>query len=72
MSTLLGSAPNQVPTNGDLGTLAFQDSNAAHITGGNLDGVTLGTTCIVKIPSADPHVAGALWVDGSTVKVSAG
>lgn len=42
MSNLLGSAPNQVPTNGDLGTLAFQDSNAVKITGGSVIPDTLG------------------------------
>jgi hypothetical protein len=34
MPSLLGNKPNQVSTNGDLGTLAFQDSNAVNLTGG--------------------------------------
>lgn len=34
MPLLLGTAPNQVPTNGDLGTMAFQD--AASVQVGNL------------------------------------
>jgi lysophospholipase L1-like esterase len=34
MPSLIGNKPNQVPTNGDLGTLAFQDANAVNITGG--------------------------------------
>ena len=29
MPSLIGSAPNQVPTNGMLGTMAFQDSDNA-------------------------------------------
>lgn len=36
MSNLFGSAPNQVSTNGDLGTMAFQDHNAVKIVGGTL------------------------------------
>jgi hypothetical protein len=31
MSNLIGNAPNQVPTNGDLGDLAYQDANYASI-----------------------------------------
>jgi hypothetical protein len=34
MPSLIGNKPNQVPSNGDLGTLAFQDSNAVNIVGG--------------------------------------
>ena len=34
MPSLIGNRPNQVSTNGDLGTLAFQDSNAVNLTGG--------------------------------------
>ena len=34
MPSLIGNKPNQVPSNGDLGTLAFQDSNAVNLTGG--------------------------------------
>jgi len=31
MSSLIGNKPNQVPTNGDLGSLAFQDSENVSI-----------------------------------------
>jgi len=34
MPSLLGQKPNQVSTNGELGTLAFQDAIAINITGG--------------------------------------
>ena len=34
MALLLGTAPNQVPTNGDLGTMAFQDQASVNIQGG--------------------------------------
>jgi len=32
MANLIGTAPNQVPTNGDLGTMAFQDSDNAKMS----------------------------------------
>lgn len=35
MSTLIGNAPNQVPTNADLGDLAYQDADYAIV--GNLN-----------------------------------
>jgi hypothetical protein len=38
MPSLIGNKPNQVPSNGDLGTLAFQDANAVNITGGSING----------------------------------
>ena len=38
MPSLIGNKPNQVPSNGDLGTLAFQDANAVKITGGDISG----------------------------------
>src|SRR6056300_1338606 len=31
MANLIGTAPNQVPTNGDLGTMAFQDTKSVVI-----------------------------------------
>jgi len=31
MAKLIGNGPNQVPTNGDLGTLAFQDSDSVAV-----------------------------------------
>jgi hypothetical protein len=47
MANLIGTDPNQVPTNGDLGTMAFQDADSAHLKNLTVDGVTgvrLGTT----------------------------
>lgn len=35
-SKLIGTSPDQVPTNADLGTLAFQDANAVKIGGGDV------------------------------------
>ena len=42
------------------------------IDAGTIDGVTLGNTCVYIVPSTDPVVAGALWLDGATLKISAG
>lgn len=50
MSTLIGTNPNQVPVNGYLGTLAFQDSNAVNITGGAIS----GTQAILTTPATAP------------------
>lgn len=40
MASVIGNKPNQIPTNGDLGTLAFQDANAVIITGGTISSLT--------------------------------
>jgi hypothetical protein len=40
MPSLIGNKPNQVPSNGDLGTLAFQDANAVNIQGGSVSNIT--------------------------------
>lgn len=37
MSSLIGNNPDQLPTNGDLGGMAFQDPKAVNITGGVID-----------------------------------
>jgi hypothetical protein len=42
MPNLIGTAPNQVPTNGLLGGMAFQSNEAVNITGGRIEGVTQG------------------------------
>ena len=39
MASLIGNLPNQVPTNGDLGTMAFQD--ASNVNVGNLTAANL-------------------------------
>lgn len=47
MSSLVGNKPNQVPTNGDLGTMAFQD--ASNVLAG-----TISTTGNVGVGTASP------------------
>jgi hypothetical protein len=39
MPSLIGNKPNQVPSNGDLGTLAFQDASNAFVENFNVNGV---------------------------------
>ena len=51
MPSLIGNKPNQVPSNGDLGTLAFQDANAVNITGGTSGNVQNLTTLFVAQPT---------------------
>jgi len=59
MSNLIGNAPNQVPTNADLGDLAFQDS--AFVTIGNLNidaNLTIGSTAVIPTISGNTSVTG--------------
>jgi hypothetical protein len=51
MPSLVGNKPNQVPSNGDLGTLAFQDANAVNITGGTSGNVQNLTNLFVAQPT---------------------
>jgi hypothetical protein len=44
MANLIGNKPNQVPTNGDLGTMAFQDSKSVKVEGGSIDNVSIGAS----------------------------
>jgi len=47
MPSLIGNKPNQVPTNGDLGTLAFQDASNPKVGTVIADGLTVDTTTLV-------------------------
>jgi hypothetical protein len=51
MALLLGTAPNQVPTNGDLGTMAFQDEAAINVVNVNYTGTLTGGTGVVNLGS---------------------
>lgn len=44
MSSLVGNKPNQVPTNGDLGKLAFQDFLGIHTVGTSAPTIASATT----------------------------
>lgn len=63
-STLIGTAPDQVPTNGDLGDLAFQNKESVEFTGG-LGG--LGNLTITELNKEIPLTAVKVFVyDTST------
>ncbi len=47
MPSLIGNKPNQVPSNGDLGTLAFQDASNPKLGTVVADGLTVDTTTLV-------------------------
>jgi len=71
MPSLLGSKPNQVSTNGDLGTLAFQDSNAVNITGGTVD-VSAGTAALPTLGTTGDPNTGVFFPAADTIAFSEG
>jgi NDP-sugar pyrophosphorylase family protein len=58
MSNLIGNAPYQVPTNADLGDLAYQDSDYAIVGNLNID-----TTLAV---GANATISGNTAISGTT------
>ena len=70
MSLLLGTAPNQVPTNGDLGSMAFEDVNAVNIGGGSITGTLLGTdaTAYQLVANSYPSTPPSLMLDFANSK----
>lgn len=59
MPNLLGTAPNQVPTNGDLGSMAFQDS---------VNFVSLNSTQTLSNKTlTDPAIIGTVLEDVYTI-----
>lgn len=71
MPLLLGTSPNQVPTNADLGTMAFQDQSAVNITGGKLSAVTL-IPVQATTAAAPAYVKGAIYFDTTLNKLRIG
>jgi hypothetical protein len=82
MPSLIGNKPNQVSTNGDLGTLAFQDANAVKITGGVITasgafsangGTTLGDASgdALTINSSAVSIPNGLNFDSNTLVIDA-
>lgn len=69
MPSLIGNKPNQVSTNGDLGTLAFQDSNAVNITGGTVD-VSAGTAALPTLGTTGDPNTGVFFPAADTVAVA--
>ena len=71
MALLLGTAPNQVPTNGDLGTMAFQDRNAVSIAGGAISGTAM-SPLQATTAAAPAYVKGAMYFDTTLNKLRIG
>jgi hypothetical protein len=69
MPSLVGNKPNQVPSNGDLGTLAFQDSNAVNISGGTVD-VSAGTAALPTLGTTGDPNTGVFFPAADTVAVA--
>jgi hypothetical protein len=69
MPSLVGNKPNQVPSNGDLGTLAFQDSNAVNITGGVVD-VSAGTAALPTLGTTGDPNTGVFFPAEDTMAVA--
>ena len=71
MPLLLGTSPNQVPTNADLETMAFQDQASVRVTGGTLNNVTL-IPVQTTTAGAPPYVKGAMYFDTTLNKLRVG
>ena len=65
MSNLVGNAPNQVPTNADLGDLAYQDADYVRVGDIRVDGGITANTITAAGASA-VTVSGNLSVSGNT------
>jgi hypothetical protein len=64
MAKLIGTDPNQVPTNGDLGDLAYQNKDSVKIEGGEITAdsittATLNTTGDITFGDNDKAIFGA-------------
>ena len=71
MALLLGTAPNQVPTNGDLGTMAFQDANVVSIAGGAISGTAIAPLQATTA-AAPAYVKGTMYFDTTLNKLRVG
>lgn len=63
MPSLIGSAPNQVPTNGMLGTLAFQDSDSAIV--GAITATTSANVPTATVTTNNTTAASTAFVQSS-------
>ncbi len=64
MAKLIGTDPNQVPTNADLGTMAYQDKDNVHLTG------RVVVSSVNPAPFTVPNASESLEInDGSTTKL---
>jgi|13_taG_2_1085334.scaffolds.fasta_scaffold23794_3 hypothetical protein len=64
MAKLIGTDPNQVPSNADLGTMAYQDKDNVHLTG------RVVVSAVNPAPFTVPNASESLEInDGSTTKL---
>ena len=71
MPLLLGTAPNQVPTNADLGTMAFQDQASVNIQGGLVQNATISpanVTAYQLVANSYPSTPPSLMLDFANSK----
>ena len=74
-TSIVGSGPNQVPTNADLGTLAFQDSDAASLLNPLLKGAVSfedGTASLPSITNSDDPNTGIYFPNADTLAIATG
>jgi hypothetical protein len=64
--SIIGTAPNQVPTNGDLGSMAFQDAVSVVVETASV--ATFARFVPLAAAPASP-VAGMVYFDSSTSKL---
>ena len=69
MPSIIGTAPNQIPTNGDLGTLAFQDSDGVRVGILQVDSTasSVSTTTGAVIVAGGVGVAGTMTIGGQVL-----
>jgi hypothetical protein len=75
MPSLIGNKPNQVPSNGDLGTLAFQDASNVLVGNINATGVTTvqaGTASAPAITTTGDTNTGIFFSAADTIDFSEG
>ncbi len=75
MPSLIGNKPNQVPSNGDLGTLAFQDADNAIVGNLNATGVTTvqaGTAAAPAITTTGDTNTGVFFPAADTIAFTEG
>lgn len=71
MAILIGTSPSQVPTNGDLGTMAFQSQMGVNIAGGLIVNTALFPVQATTV-LAPPYVKGAMYFDTTLNKLRIG
>jgi len=68
MSKLIGNNPNQVPTNADLGTMAYQDTDSVNIDGGSIDVVDVTNVGYRNIPAVGTKTSSYTLATGDVGK----